>query len=49
MANGPTQREKGERFRNLHAGEPFVIPIVLARGDVSALKPPANAWEALDD
>ncbi len=26
MADVKTQREKGERLRELHAGEPFVIP-----------------------
>src|SRR4051794_21793156 len=41
----PTQREKGEAFRALHAGEPFVIPNPWDAGSARVLE--ALGFEAL--
>jgi 2-methylisocitrate lyase-like PEP mutase family enzyme len=41
----PTQREKGERFRALHEGEPFVIPNPWDAGTARVLE--AHGFEAL--
>jgi 2-methylisocitrate lyase-like PEP mutase family enzyme len=45
VASQPTQREKGERFRELHEGEPFVMPNPWDAGSARVLE--ALGFEAL--